>query len=1018
MTSLERKFFLSLRDATGDISNNNLLSGVGYPINIGQKVLVSDDGSTLFISALKSADSLYDGEVFVYTYNNSSFSWEFQDSLYQIAYSNISDHDGVNGTYPLYFGKSICCSYDGNTLIAGIPGYRKTNVIAGGFCIFKRTGNTWSFISKHEHGSLVNNYMGYSLACSSDASIIFSGSDSSSYSTSNVYRYAYNSSSGNYEQDTSFDIKPTNSIANSNFGSALDCNDDGTRLVVGSNNYGVYYNSNNRYCGNVQIFHETSGSWSLHSDLFNDISSNLLSGTIISNGNEIGNNVCTNNDGSKILFSSKLYTTINSTVKYGLVHFFQYNSELDTYEYKTQLYSPDFNTTSSINYGDGLAISNDGNHIITSVPGKQIYYYNYDENDSDYWITNSSFTQDIYSYIGSDSTVKYNTSATLTDFGNSLSIDASGMHMGIGIKSYRYDDPTNNSSSIIGQALALRAKVYQTITNFSNITLDYEVSFTLDALTNATTSPTYSKNLQNGETSIFDLSNNEIIITGIGTNLLGVSFAEDDNYLGTTQEVSIQGTPAPQHIYYSEAISTLGSIGIGQKTGLLYEAINSATNALSQLNATLDICGTSVVWDPLTNEFEGIELGTTVVTILLAGDSNYQSAESVVLNFVVQNNWSEAYPSGYDSGYVPSSNGLSFISQNESSLISSEPDVNDINNLFLLGHVNKELDDNEIIYSIPLNTSDEKNELGRSFLKRSNSQFSVQVKDISNSTIDYLSISLKSNSQLSSYQNLKSSDIEIINSLDNTTDIIQIEQFSDDAGGNYEKQPDQYIQLRIYHPYSTLVLYRIDNNHNLTIINNDNYPDSSISRESDNSDYWRIYVPFSSIIGGTSSSGTNATSAICFDHDALVYCDQGYVKISKINPCYHTINNEKILHITKVRNRDKQIVHIKKHAFGENIPMNNVNISLNHRLLFNGKMIKARHLATQYPNYCKIIHHNDILYNVLMKKYTIMNVENMIVETLDPKHIVARFTRFIHKHLENKTIDNNKLHRIISMANK
>ena len=50
----------------------------------------------------------------------------------------------------------------------------------------------------------------------------------------------------------------------------------------------------------------------------------------------------------------------------------------------------------------------------------------------------------------------------------------------------------------------------------------------------------------------------------------------------------------------------------------------------------------------------------------------------------------------------------------------------------------------------------------------------------------------------------------------------------------------------------------------------------------------------------------------------------------------------------------------------------------------------------------KVEYKNELLYNVLLKDYTTMNVNNLTAETLDPKNPVAQ------KYLKNIT-ENNKI---------
>jgi len=69
------------------------------------------------------------------------------------------------------------------------------------------------------------------------------------------------------------------------------------------------------------------------------------------------------------------------------------------------------------------------------------------------------------------------------------------------------------------------------------------------------------------------------------------------------------------------------------------------------------------------------------------------------------------------------------------------------------------------IFSIPFTSEEEKNEFGRTSIKRDNSSFAFEIKDISNANIDYVHIAVGSLDTLSDYTSMSSSDSELLNSL-------------------------------------------------------------------------------------------------------------------------------------------------------------------------------------------------------------------------------------------------------------
>lgn len=129
---------------------------------------------------------------------------------------------------------------------------------------------------------------------------------------------------------------------------------------------------------------------------------------------------------------------------------------------------------------------------------------------------------------------------------------------------------------------------------------------------------------------------------------------------------------------------------------------------------------------------------------------------------------------------------------------------------------------------------------------------------------------------------------------------------------------------------------------------------------------------------------------ICFPAGTPVLTDQGEVAIDKINPKIHTINNKKILDITKTITLEKHIVCIEKDALGPNTPSRKTFISRNHEIIYNKKRVKAKELIGKVDGVYNKKYYGETLYNVLMETHYLMIVNNMIVETLDPASIIGQ----------------------------
>jgi titin len=131
-------------------------------------------------------------------------------------------------------------------------------------------------------------------------------------------------------------------------------------------------------------------------------------------------------------------------------------------------------------------------------------------------------------------------------------------------------------------------------------------------------------------------------------------------------------------------------------------------------------------------------------------------------------------------------------------------------------------------------------------------------------------------------------------------------------------------------------------------------------------------------------------SNICFPSKTPIRTDQGLIHIDKINPEFHTIHKKKIVAITQSITQDEHLVCFEKDSIAANIPSQQTMISPNHKILYNGKMIKAKKFVGNLKNVHNIFYNGEILYNVLMEDLDKMMVNNLIAETLDPNNSIAK----------------------------
>jgi uncharacterized delta-60 repeat protein len=129
---------------------------------------------------------------------------------------------------------------------------------------------------------------------------------------------------------------------------------------------------------------------------------------------------------------------------------------------------------------------------------------------------------------------------------------------------------------------------------------------------------------------------------------------------------------------------------------------------------------------------------------------------------------------------------------------------------------------------------------------------------------------------------------------------------------------------------------------------------------------------------------------ICFPAGTPVLTDQGNLPIEQINPEIHTINNKPIIAITQTYMNEDKIVCIERHSLGINIPNKKTYISNYHGIVYKNKLIPAKQLVGRLCGIYYVKYNKELLYNILMEKHYIINVNNMKVETLNPKNIVAK----------------------------
>jgi hypothetical protein len=84
------------------------------------------------------------------------------------------------------------------------------------------------------------------------------------------------------------------------------------------------------------------------------------------------------------------------------------------------------------------------------------------------------------------------------------------------------------------------------------------------------------------------------------------------------------------------------------------------------------------------------------------------------------------------------------------------------------------------------------------------------------------------------------------------------------------------------------------------------------------------------------------------------------------------------------------MICIEKGAFGNNCPSARTEISPDHKVQYNGQLVKAKDLVDVCEGVHTIPFIREQLYNVLMEQHDTMIINNMVCETLHPDNILVQ----------------------------
>ena len=233
-----------------------------------------------------------------------------------------------------------------------------------------------------------------------------------------------------------------------------------------------------------------------------------------------------------------------------------------------------------------------------------------------------------------------------------------------------------------------------------------------------------------------------------------------------------------------------------------------------------------------------------------------------------------------------------------------------------------------------------------------------------------------------------------------------------DVASNTYTPADSYIlQYDISGQYIGIIKDIIDNKHGERplFVGSDNkvyYADNNNTRLMYYSSDVFVDIP----VGDSFNNIMNIPiNDVCFPSFTPVHTNLGVVNIEDVNIGIHKIINKKILCVTKTIGQDKHLVLIPKNSLGINYPCKTTIMTKRHKLFYRGKFIEAFYLINKCIGVKYIPYKGDILYNIVLENHSVMNINNLICETLHPNNPIAK--------LYLNVINNEDKNNIISEMN-
>ena len=131
-------------------------------------------------------------------------------------------------------------------------------------------------------------------------------------------------------------------------------------------------------------------------------------------------------------------------------------------------------------------------------------------------------------------------------------------------------------------------------------------------------------------------------------------------------------------------------------------------------------------------------------------------------------------------------------------------------------------------------------------------------------------------------------------------------------------------------------------------------------------------------------------SDICFYAGSMVKTDKGYKAIEEIDVKKDRIDGKEIMIWTKTKNIEDEIIVMKEGCLGRGVPNQETRITKQHKIYNEGEWEEARSLEERNENIYRERYDGSYVYNIGLKEHGEMEVNGMIVETLNPLSIISK----------------------------